>query len=97
MLYHRLPFHCLQREFPQLATVFHGVRKQVASCNVAKRALGKASWDESGIVRSRQLLESEGLGGRQEGQDNLESMGRLEAPRSVIVVAGFLHTFLTTF
>ena len=88
--------HCLQREFPQLAAFFHRVREQVASRNVAKRALSKASWDETVIVCSRQLLESEGLGGPQERQDILEKVGGLEMTRSVVVAASFFHPFITT-
>ena len=58
--------HFLQREFPQLgSTEFPRVREQVFSCYVAKRIISEASWDEMGIVCSRKLLESEGIGGKQ--------------------------------
>jgi hypothetical protein len=68
-----LPLHFLQREFPQLASAVlltSSVSEQVISCYVAKRALSEASWDKAGIVSSRQLLESEALGGKQKRQDN---------------------------
>ena len=97
MLHHLLPLHHLQREFPQCAAILIRELEQVASCNIAKRALGYASWDESIIVRSRQLLEPESLWREQVGQDYFESIGGLEAVRSVIVDTGFFHPFLTTF
>ena len=97
MLYHWIPLHRLQREFPQCANILTRELEQVASCNIAKRALGYASWDESIIVRSRQLLEPESLWREQVGQDYFESIGGLEAVRRVIVDTGVFHTFLTIF
>jgi hypothetical protein len=89
--------HCLQREFPQLAVIFHRVREKVAFCNVAKQALGEASWEKTSIVRLRQLLEPDSLGGPQEAQDILEKVGRLEATRSVVILTGYLHPILPSF
>jgi hypothetical protein len=91
---------CFQREFPQLAAVSPTtrVREQVASCDVAKRTIGETSWDETIIVSSRQLLETNSLGVGQEGQDDLENIGGLDAPRRVIVVDVYpFHLFLPSF
>ena len=68
MLKNGMPLHFFQREFPQLAAIFIRVPEQVVS-SVANRALNEASWDETGIVHSRQLLELEGLRGKQKRQD----------------------------
>jgi transcriptional regulator with XRE-family HTH domain len=89
-----LPFQFLQREFPQLATAVWltiSVKEQVAFCSVAKRALGEVSWDKTGIVIMRQLLETDGFRLGQEGQDFLEKVGGLEMTRIFVVAARFLH------
>ena len=94
-MYYGLPLHCLHREFNQLAVIFQKLRKKVTSCNIAKQALGEASWNEAIIVYSRKLLEPESLRRGQEGHNYFESIGGLEVVRSVVV--DFLHFFLTTF